>query len=78
MTLHTTVEGLKLAVLGEFDDDPNSDTLYDFADKFNFNMATLNQTVNYARSAYENMQQLAASGLLTGVTYGGELGVFPP
>jgi hypothetical protein len=72
----TTAVGLKLAMLGDFDDDPSADTLLEFGDKYNFNMKMLDQTVNQARNAFENMEQVERAGVLKGVLYGGKLGVY--
>ncbi len=73
---NTTAVGLKLAVMGSFEDDPEADTLMDFGDKYNFNMQMLDDTVSKATNAFRNMEQVERAGVLKGVMYGGRLGVY--
>jgi hypothetical protein len=73
---NTTAVGLKLAVMGDFEDDPSADTLTEFGEKYNYNMALLDDTVNKATNAFRNMEQVERSGVLKGVMYGGRVGVF--
>lgn len=72
----TTAVGLKLAVMGDFEDDPSADTLMDFGDKYNYNMQLLDDTVDKATNAFRNMEQVERSGVLKGIMYGGRLGVY--
>lgn len=73
----TTSNGLQLANLGEYDDDPEADDVYVFAYKMNENLETLDTTVGQASNAANNLKQIEAKGVIRGVIYGGRLGVDP-
>ena len=71
----TTNTGLKLAELGSFEDDPSADDVWLFAQKMNENLIALDITVAQAENAANNLEQIEAKGVISGVLYGGRGGI---
>jgi hypothetical protein len=62
---------LQTVFTGDFEEDPEADTLAEFGRKFNENTELLDEGLGTIRELDQNMDALEAKGLTAGFLYGG-------
>lgn len=67
----STLKGLKLVYLGEFENDPSADTVYALAEYFNSNMVLLNQELQELDIVQVVTTKAAESGITEQIIFGG-------
>lgn len=67
----TLLNGLQTPELGEFEGDPNTDSLFEVTQKFKENSEILDKAVGTVNELDTNMDSLEAKGLVVGFVYGG-------
>lgn len=68
---NSTTKGLMLVYLGEFENDPSADTVYNLAQYFNTNMAVLNGELVDLDLVQGVTGKVEISGLTDQIVFGG-------